>query len=518
MDPFSLIALATAAGFVFKKMSGSESGQTDRTRFILPRRSKIVPGTLHTTGVGIDIDEIEELPEYRFVKKLIDTKYPLVFVTGGAGTGKSTLINWLMHYYPGDVLLAAPTAISAANIDGKTLHSLFQLPLEWITPQGIKSAPHRTDIRNAKLLIIDEISMVNANILDGVSTFLRKNREVDKPFGGLPVVMVGDLFQLPPVIKSGVEDLFKQFYQGQSKFYGASALTESDIVYYAVELSKTFRQTDKKFVEVLADIREGTNLEEALRVINDGCSITQSPPPGSVWLAPRRTEVDRANREGLQRLSGRLYRFEGRMEGNFCYYQGNLPSPKTLELRVGAQVMFTRNDPQKRWVNGTVGTVIGLGNTIQVQTQPSGKVVEVAKARWVNFQYRWNEKTGEIEKEELGSYHQFPLIHAWATTIHKSQGKTIEKVHLDLGRGAFAFGQTYVALSRCRELGGLSLSRKLTAADIKVDRDSQVFNGHLHDLMERLPPEQMLAALQKCEPEPEINLDLDGRLCPQPEG
>jgi len=477
-------------------MTGRDTDGTGKGAFFLSRRSRIEPGKLLKTGAGIDIDEIEELPEYRFVKRLIDNGYPLVFVTGGAGTGKSTFINWLMHHYAGDVLLAAPTAIAAANIDGKTLHSLFQLPLEWITKKGIKSAPYRTDIKKARLLIIDEISMVNANLLDGVSAFLRKNRNMDKPFGGLPVVMVGDLFQLPPVVKSGVRDLFGQFYRGQSKFYGARSLTETGLAYYAVELSKTFRQAEREFVEVLADIREGVHLEQALQVINDYCTITADPPAGAVWLAPRRGEVDKANREQLQRINRRLFRFEGRTEGDFSIYDDSLPSPMTLDLKVGAQVMFTRNDPQRRWLNGTIGTVRELGDEILVEIQPSGEVVQVEMARWVNFQYRWNDRTEVIEKYEIGSYAQYPLIPAWAITIHKSQGKTIEKVHLDLGRGAFAYGQTYVALSRCRELRGLSLSRKLTAADIKVDRDSQLFNSRLHDLMEKLPPERMLAALE----------------------
>lgn len=497
MDPFSLIALATAAGFVFRKMARTEVHETESTTYVLPRRSKITPGTLKKEGAGIDIDEIEELPEYLFIKKLIDAGYPMVFVTGGAGTGKSTFINWLMHQYSGNVLLAAPTAIAAANIEGKTLHSLFQLPLQWITQKGIKSAPYRADIKKAKLLIIDEISMVNSNLLDGVSAFLRKNRGVNKSFGGLPVIMVGDLFQLPPVIKSGVKGFYDQFYQGQTKFYGARSLTETGITYYAVELSRTFRQADKEFVDVLADIREGKNLLQALQVINTKCSITNTPPDGAVWLAPRRAEVDQANRRELLGLRSLLIRYEGKVNGDFSVYDDNLPSPMTLELKVGAQVMFTQNDPQKRWVNGTVGKVKSLDKQILVETQPSGTVVKVDIAKWVNFRYRWNNKTQEIEKQEVGSYLQYPLILAWGITIHKSQGKTIEKVHLDLGRGAFAYGQTYVALSRCRELGGLTLSRPLEVADIKVDYDSQVFNDHLQDLMEKLPQEKMLEVLEK---------------------
>ena len=497
MDPFSLIALATAAGFVFRKMSGSNDNKREKTGFILPRRSKISPGQLSVKGSGIDIDEIEELPEYLFIKRLIDSGFPIVFVTGGAGTGKSTFINWLMHHYQGNVLLAAPTAIAASNIDGKTLHSLFQLPLQWISQKGIKSAPYRKDIKNARLLVIDEISMVNANLLDGVSAFLRKNRDINKPFGGLPVVMVGDLFQLPPVIKQGLLGFYEKHYGGQTKFYAARSLTESSLAYYAVELSKTFRQSDALFVDVLADIREGTNLKEALEVINSSCMISQAPPAGAVWLAPRRQEVDKANTTALQKLKGRAIRFDGLVEGDFQTATDSLPSPLSLLLKEGAQVMFTRNDPSGRWVNGSIGTVTSLSDGIIVELQGSNRQVRVDRAKWINFRYGWNRKTESMEKQEIGSYRQYPLILAWAITIHKSQGKTIEKVHLDLGRGSFAFGQTYVALSRCRDLEGLSLTRPLTRSDVKVDGDSQTFNNHLHDLIEKLPWETMLESIDE---------------------
>ncbi len=499
MEPITLIALASAAGFVFKKMTGNEGGRKkNKLAEIVPRRSKTVAGQLAGNRDAIDIGEIEELPEYRFVRKLVDVGFPIVFVTGGAGTGKTTFINWLVHHYAGDVLLAAPTAIAAANIEGKTLHSLFQLPLQWITQSGIKEAPYRQDIKKAKLLVIDEISMVNANLLDGVSGFLRKNRGVDKPFGGLPLVMVGDLFQLPPVVKSALMPFFDRTYGGKTKFFVARSLTETSITYYGLELTRTFRQSDKLFIDTLADIREGRNLEEALHVINSQCEITSSPARGAVWLAPRRADVERVNRAMLQKIHSRLFSYDGYLEGDFTASEENLPSPIRLDLKVGAQVMFTQDDPMKKWRNGTVGVVTALGKKhIEVKITRNDTVVTVNRAVWTNFNYRWNRGTGKIEKQQVGSYRQYPLELAWAVTIHKSQGKTIEKVHLDLGRGIFAFGQTYVALSRCRELRGLTLSRALTVNDIKVDIDSQVFNDHLHDLMEKLPPERMLRALAR---------------------
>lgn len=495
MDPITLIALASAAGFVFKKITGSENRKPEKLSKLLPRRSKISPGKLTTSGLGVGIDEIEELPEYNFVKKMIEARFPIVFVTGGAGTGKSTFINWLMHYYSGNVLLAAPTAIAANNIDGKTLHSLFQLPLQWITQNAIKNAPYRADIKHAKLLIIDEISMVNANILDGISGFLRKNRRVDKPFGGLTVIMVGDLFQLPPVVPPGLRPFFDQHYRGKTKFYAARSLVETSITYYAVELTKTFRQTDRVFVNYLSDLREGRNIEESLRNINSSCTITNNPPQGAVWLSPRRSEVENTNTSRLQKLPGKLYQFQANFQGDFRSSDATLPSPRSLEVKIGAQVMFTKNDHLKRWVNGTIGIIDSIGQEIIIKTMPYGKKVKVSRVKWSNFQYKWNTSTQTIEKIEIGNFQQYPLILAWAITIHKSQGKTLEKVHLDLGKGTFAFGQTYVALSRCREMKGLTLSRPLTVNDIKVDRDTQIFSDHLHDLMEKLPKEKMLEAL-----------------------
>lgn len=495
MDPITLIALASAAGFVFKRRSGKDSKKHSPFPTLFQRRSTITPGKLSTRGNGIDLDEIEELPEYIFVKKLIDARFPIIFVTGGAGTGKSTFVNWLMHHYQGNVLLSAPTAIAANNIDGKTIHSLFQLPLQWITTSSIKHAPYRMDIKNAKLLIIDEISMVNSNLLDGISGFLRKNRGIDQSFGGLPVVMVGDLFQLPPVVNPGLLPFFERHYEGRIRFYAARSLIDTSITYYAVELNKTFRQSNQVFVDILADIREGKNLENSIRRINSLCSITQNPPTGSVWLAPRRSEVSHINWQKLQDLPGRLYRFEGLIKGNFRNSEDTLPAPFSLEIKKGSQVIFTRNDNHKRWINGTIGTVIEISDHIVVSTFPFGKKVRVNKEKWSNFKYVWDHKSQSIIKQETGTFIQYPLSPAWALTIHKSQGKTLEKVHLDLGKGTFAFGQTYVALSRCRELSGLTLSRPLTIDDVQVDKDSQLFNDHLHDLMQKLPREKMLDAL-----------------------
>jgi ATP-dependent exoDNAse (exonuclease V) alpha subunit len=424
------------------------------------------------------------LPEYELARDLIKSEFPLIIVTGGAGTGKSTFIRWLARSFEGHVLIAAPTGIAALNVDGKTLHSMCVLPPAWILPEDIKD--YKPSIaRGAKLLIIDEISMVNANLLDGVSDFFKKNRNRDAPFGGLPVVLVGDLFQLPPVVNSNVRDLFARNYK-TSKFHGANAI--ANCPYYAIELKKAFRQVDQGFVDLLARIREGVDLNNSLRQLNSACQVTQDPPDGAVWLSPRNVEVDRRNAAMLARLPDSSVTYEGVLTGK--YKNDRLPSPMVVELRVGAQVMFTKNG--NKWVNGSIGTVQKtLPDKVHVRLLEDGEVVEVAPAVWEQYDYQFNPLTGGIERFIAGTYSQIPLVLAWSVTIHKSQGKTLDRVHIDLGAGAFETGQTYVALSRCRSLERLTLSRPLTSEDVRVDVESQAFYAALRRLIESTPIEKM---------------------------
>ncbi|EKD33690.1 MAG: Tetratricopeptide (TPR) protein [uncultured bacterium] len=491
MDPIALLTLVAAAGFVFKKFSSQARYNDESEAPELKYKPKIFATANRILDEETDLDEIEILPEYQVVYKLVESGFPLIFVTGGAGTGKSTFVKWMTKRFNGQVLLGAPTGVAAVNIEGKTLSSLCQLPPAWIVKTDIKQAPHRREIQQAKLLIIDEISMVNANLLDGVSAFFRFNRKIDKAFGGLPVVLVGDMFQLPPAINKETKDLFQRVY-GTAKFYNAKSLGSSP--YYAVELGKTFRQSDQSFVDLLTDIREGRNLPTALAKLNSECSITSSPPGGAVWLSPRNAEVNTINARELQALDNKEFLFHGVISGLFK--NDRLPSPMILRLKKGAQVMFTQNDKKKRWINGSVGIVNEVyENEIVVKLTPSGKCIDVERAIWLDFRYEWNAEEQTIARIETGSYAQFPLILAWASTIHKSQGKTINRVHLDLGAGAFDTGQTYVALSRCRSISGLSMSRPLRESDILVDQESVKFYDHLRAIIEKLPPKKMLEKL-----------------------
>jgi ATP-dependent DNA helicase PIF1 len=482
MNPLDLKKLLRGAGWVFGHLPGrtADAAGTDGVASTLDPSGS----TGKQSNTLAPIEPVQVLPEYELARDLVKGGFPLLIVTGGAGTGKSTFIRWLSQSMDGHVLIAAPTGLAALNVEGKTLHSLCALPPAWILERDIKE--HKPSIaRGAQLLIVDEVSMVNANLLDAVSAFFSKNRGVDKPFGGLPVVLVGDLFQLPPVVDATMREMFARTYK-TAKFHGAKALSNSP--YYAIELKKAFRQRDQTFVGLLANLREGRELEASLSQINARCTITSEPPDGAVWLSPRNTEVDRRNAAELHRLTGSTRTYHGALAGKF---KGDrLPAPMVVELRAGAQVMLTKNGA--RWVNGSVGTVVTmLEGKVHVRLFDDGDVVEVLPAQWEQYDYNLDASTGRIERVVVGTYTQIPLILAWSITIHKSQGKTIDRVHIDLGAGAFESGQTYVALSRCRSLEKLTLSRPLTPSDIRVDVESQAFYSALRGLINETPPDRM---------------------------
>lgn len=408
-------------------------------------------------------EEIVITEQYLKIKKLIDERESIIFVTGGAGTGKSTMIRWLMRSYR-NVLLAAPTAIAAINVGGKTIHSLCMFPPSWILDADIKQVHGRKwkEVHYAQMLIIDEVSMVNPNILDAIDKFMQLNRRRPEPFGGLVTVLVGDLFQLPPVVTDSTRTLFNQY--DTPYFYSANCIKHNNVG--MVELPKTFRQKDPVFIDVLSDIRRGINLAESLPILNSRCEITDSPGVGVVRLSPRNLEVVSHNNRELGKIDKPAKTYVGELTGNFK--ETAVASPVKLTLKIGAQVMFTQNEATKLWVNGTVGTVLELSDLIIWVQLPNGEEVEVTKARWPMYDYVVVD--GTIGRKETGSYTQFPLTLAWALTIHKSQGKTIEKVHVDLGAGSFETGQTYVALSRCPTMEGLTLSRPVSHLDVDVDK------------------------------------------------
>ncbi len=427
----------------------------------------------------LDPDNGEMLTAWQLVKDTTQS----VFLTGKAGTGKSTLLRYITQNTAKKHVVLAPTGIAAINVGGQTLHSFFRLPFKPTMPDDPDFAarvlkrrmrypqPLVKLIKELELIIIDEISMVRADTIDFIDKILRVySGDRRRPFGGKQLLMVGDIFQLEPVVTSDSRDIMARHY-GTPYFFNADVFKEIAIV--PIELRKVYRQTDSSFVEMLDRVRDGHPTPEDLRILNARvvsreeayAAGTEDVPP--VTIATRRDIVDNINNERLDALPGASAVFHGVIERDFP--ETSLPTDKELTLKIGAQVMFVRNDPERRWVNGTIGIVEDLPDDGHVGVRtPDGLLHAVEPERWSNIRYVLDEKTHKINEVELGSFTQFPLKLAWAITVHKSQGMTFDRVVLDFGRGAFAGGQSYVALSRCRSLAGISLLSTLADRDIYV--------------------------------------------------
>lgn len=414
-------------------------------------------------------DDIVVTDEYRRVHELLDAGCPVVFVTGNAGTGKSTLVEYLRAVLQKRLAVVAPTGVAALNVGGSTIHSFFHLPPKIHEEDDIKLVSDRKLYQKLQLLIVDEVSMVRCDLLDSVDRFLRKNRDIEAPFGGVQMLLIGDLFQLPPVVPQREWDVLQERGYASPYFFSSFALQETPLV--PVELTSVFRQADGSFVDLLNRIRIGDDVEAATALLNGRCH-SQQHESSDITLTCTNSLADQINRRELHRLESREYLFVGTVEGQFSLEGDRLPSPLNLTLKPGARVMFTRNDGQKRWVNGTLGVVREIApERLKVQVGPGaeGQVHDVQPVTWETYKYRYDRTSDQIVAKVAGTYTQYPLMLAWAVTIHKSQGKTLDNVLVDLGAGAFASGQTYVALSRCRSLEGIRLARAIRPTDIICD-------------------------------------------------
>ena len=418
-------------------------------------------------------------PEFQNALRLIQYTRQSVFLTGKAGTGKSTFLKHVCKVTKKKYVVLAPTGIAAINAGGSTLHSFFKLPFHPLLPddpnfQGKKlhdtlkySSDHRKLIQNIELVIIDEISMVRADIIDFIDKVLRiYSRNMREPFGGKQVLLVGDIFQLEPVVKADEREIISRFYPNPY-FFSARVFQEMELV--AIELTKVYRQTDKVFVGVLDRIRTNTAGSADLQLLNTRCNapIHKGENDMYITLATRRDTVDHINEQKLAELPGKAVKLQGEIHGEFP--ENSLPTLMELIVKPGAQVIFIKNDQEKRWVNGTIGTISGLSDDgIMYVVTEDGKEFDVHKESWSNVRYRYNETEKKIEEEELGTFIQYPIRLAWAITVHKSQGLTFSRAIIDFSGGVFAGGQTYVALSRCTSLEGIQLKREITRADIFV--------------------------------------------------
>ena len=406
-------------------------------------------------------DGIEINPEFRAALDAVLSGAPLVFVTGSAGTGKSTWIDVLQRSTRKNLAIVAPTGVAALNVKGQTVHSFCKS--RFLYSEEMKRARDRRLYEKLDILVIDEVSMVRADGLDAVDRFLRLNRE--KPnqlFGGVQIVMVGDLFQLPPIVERQEEARFLGSRYSSPFFFSANTLQEGSLI--SVELTRVYRQRDPRFIDLLQRIREGRDVATAVAELNAACVSRKLVRP-AIILTPTNRAAGEINQAELNKLSGPTCTFTGSITGEFKVQKERLPAPYTLEVRLGAQVMFTKNDVSKRWVNGTVGTLQAIRDK-SMRVETASGTFEVERVTWDSYEYIYDEGEQRVRARVIGSYEQFPLMLAWAITIHKSQGLTLSDVIVDLDRGAFAEGQAYVALSRCRSLDGLSLARPVRERDV----------------------------------------------------
>lgn len=391
-----------------------------------------------------------------------------LFITGPAGTGKSTLLRCLKELIDEEMVVVAPTGLAAVNVGGQTIHSFFGFPPRLIQPGDIRRSRNGRVMRRLKYLVIDEVSMVRSDLMWAIDQSLRVNRgRAREPFGGVRLVLFGDLHQLPPVINDAEVAQHLESAHGGPFFFSVAALREGAGT-ALLELTYVFRQRDEALLGVLNRVREGEAGEDELGVLNERVHPIRTLAEGEpyVILTPTNAAAGRINAAYLDALPAAGRSYAAAVTGEFS--QGAHPTEEQLTLKPGAKVMLLRNDPDRRWVNGTIARVARLGDD-RVWIEVDGEEHEIERAAWESRRYAYDKAEEKIVETVAGTFRQFPLRLAWALTIHKSQGLTLDKVYIDLGRGTFAHGQAYVALSRCRSLEGLALARPLRPTDILFD-------------------------------------------------
>ncbi|MBI5894434.1 MAG: AAA family ATPase [Deltaproteobacteria bacterium] len=428
-----------------------------------------------------------------------------VFITGRAGTGKSTLLQYFRKNTKKAVAVLAPTGVAAVNVKGQTIHSFFNFKID-ITPDSVRKIKPRDKNIYKKLdaIIIDEISMVRADLLDCVDIFLRLHGKTKKlPFGGIQMIFIGDLYQLPPVVTSRDKAFFMDYYKSPY-FFGAVVFGDSNgFAMEFIELEKVYRQRDEHFLKLLNAVRNNTATDDDMNEINRRYITNFKERSGdfSIHLTTTNILAEGINTRKLADIKGREYRYAGILEGDF--ETKDLPTGIEIVVKAGSQVMLLNNDPLGRWINGSIGKVMGIkkgddtSDAIRVELSDGG-IIDITPYKWEMYRFSYDKNKGMVISEAVGSFTQYPLKLAWAVTIHKSQGKTFERVIIDIGRGTFSHGQLYVALSRCTTLEGIILKQPVSKKNILMDRRvvNFVTKYQYHLAEKRLPFHEKISFLE----------------------
>ena len=418
--------------------------------------------------------------EFRSAFDLMEYTKECLFITGKAGTGKSTLLKYFKANTGKKIIVLAPTGVAAINVGGQTIHSFFRFPPKIIQKDTIRRLRDKSVVENLDMVIIDEVSMVRSDLMDGIDYALRLNRgRMKTPFGGIQMVFFGDLFQLSPVVENEARELLEERYWSP---YFFSAHVFNDCHIKTIELSTIYRQKDSSFMELLNRVRNKEHTKDDLDTLNTRVQkeIAGSKKDETVILTTTNSLANTINQDRLSKLPGKEIIYKAMATGKF--EESIYPTGASLKLKKGAQVILIKNDPEKRWVNGTLAKVVALTKD-SIVVDMNGLACDVPVAKWKKIEYSYNEDEDKIEDKVVGEFAQYPIKLAWAITIHKSQGQTFDKVIIDLGHGAFTHGQLYVALSRCTCMDGIRLKRPVAHSDIIFDRRIYEFNDRFASLL-----------------------------------